>query len=210
MQFHLLHAEIGCDTETAYEPAGSINLGDPLRCPECGESYGLKRWLPPYRVRLRRYGSVLGDAVFDGGDLLVSQAFVTAWSKRGLKGLDVLHPVEIVSVRPRSLRKTLQPYYRVDIQPTKPRIDRARSTLISAEPRCLLCGYPRMTDAILTLRIDEASWSGEDLFAPWGVARLIVTQNVVDMAREHGLRNVTTTPIEDYRWDPLRMHDSGS
>lgn len=39
----------------------------------------MKPWLPPYRVRLHRYGSILGDVAFDGADdLLVSQALVLA------------------------------------------------------------------------------------------------------------------------------------
>ena len=211
MQFYVLRKEIGCETETEYEPHGSMNLGEPLGCPECGEFYGMKRWLPPYRVELHRHGSILGDMIFDvGNDILVNQSFVTAWTARDLKGLEPLYPVEVVSVRPRSLMKTLQRYYRVDIQPTKPRIDRARSVLIGADPECLFCGDPNMLDAIVTLRIDETTWSGEDIFAPWGVSRVIVTQNVVDLAQDHGLTNVTTIPIEEYRWDPMRLHGSAA
>ena len=211
MQFYVLRGVVGCETETEYEPFGDMKLGDPLGCPECGEFYSTKRWLPPYRVELQRHGSIFGDMIFDAGDdLLVSQSFVTAWTGRGLKGLEPLYPVEVVSVRPRSLMKTLQRYYRVDIQPTKPRIDRARSVLIGADPVCLLCGDPFMIDAIVALRIDETSWSGEDIFVPWGAVEIIVTQNVIELARDHGLTNVTTIPIEEYRWDPMRLHGSAA
>lgn len=211
MQFYVLHGEVGCETESEYESVGQRNLGDPPRCPVCGEFCGMMTWLPPYRVRLHRHGSILGDIVFKGGDeVLVSQKFVDAWSACGLKGLAKLHPVEIMSVRPKSLRKSLQSYYWLAIQSTVPRIDRAQSVFIAAEPECSLCGCPFMIDAILALRIDESSWSGEDIFVPWGAVELVVTQNVVDMAQEYGLTNVTTTPIEEYCWDPLRLRDSVS
>ena len=211
MQFYVLRKQIGCETETEYEPYGNMNLGDPpLRCPECGEICSMKQWLPPYRVELQRYGSIFGDMIFGGGDILVNQSFVTAWTARSLKGLEPLYPVEVVSVRPRSLMKTLQRYYWVDIQPTKPRIDRARSAFSGTDPECLLCGYPAIINAIFTLRIDETSWSGEDIFVPWGAIEIIVTQKVVDLAQDYGLTNVTTIPIEEYRWDPLRLHGSAA
>ena len=205
MQFYVLRKEIGCETETEYERVEPVVRGDPLRCPECDGSYGMKRWLPPYRVRLQRHGSILGDMIFDvGNDILVSQSFITAWTERGLKGLEPLYPVEVVSVRPKSLQKKLQPYLRLDIQPTSPRVDRERSVFVGANPECLFCGRPRMYDAILHLAIDKTTWSGEDIFAPWGVSRVIVSQNVVDLAEDHGLTNVTTLPIEKFHWDPLR------
>jgi len=211
MQFHVLRGVVGCETETEFERVEPVVRGDPLRCPECGEFCTPKPWLPPYLVEIQRHGSILGDMIFDiGDDILVSESFVTAWRERGLKGLEPLIPVEIVSVRPKSLRRNLQPYFRLDIQTTGPRIDRERSVLMGSEPDCLLCGYPfTRTEAILALRIDEATWSGEDIFIPWGTIDVIVTQRVVDLARDHGLTNVTTMPIEEFRWDPLRQYGTG-
>ena len=80
----------------------------------------------------------------------------------------------------------------------------------AAPPDCDVClSRPGTIDAILALRIDEASWGGggrEDIFIPWGTSDIIVTERIVELAREHDLANVTTIPIEQYRWDPLRKH----
>lgn len=211
MRFFALRPSIGSQAETEYEPIGQVNYGEAPRCPNCGRLAGMMPWLPPYRVHLHRHGPILGDVAFGtGNNLLLSQAFVAGWSTSGLKGLGDVQPVEIASVCYRTLARTLQPYYQIGLQPITTCIDRSRSVIIGPEPECMQCGGPGPMDAILALSIDESSWSGEDIFVPWGVAEFIVTQHVVDMAREHGLTNVTTTPLEEYRWDPLRMYDSVS
>lgn len=207
MRFFILRQIVGSDAETTYESAGNVSLGEAPRCPACGRFAGMMPWLPPYRVKLRSYGAVIGDVAFGvGDDLLLSAAFVTAWNAAGLRGVEHVDPVEVVSMRPRSLQDSLQLFYLVGLRHATARIDRSHSVLVGPPPDCELCGAPGPTEAILSLRIDEASWEGEDIFMPWGTANIIVTEKVVALASDYGLANVTTIPIEEFRWDPLGKH----
>jgi len=203
MQFHVLKGVVGSRAETWFEPIGEPRLGDAPRCPECRGWVGGKEWLPPYVVNLRVFGEAAGDVAFDmaSDSLLISGRFLRLWRDAGLRGLDDASEVKLAGLGASGRASPAGQYFHVRPGRTGARIDASASSLIHAGPEsCRLCGGTGI-DGILALRIDEASWSGEDIFIPWGVyACTVVTDRVVSLAAEHGLLNVTTVPIEGYRW----------
>jgi hypothetical protein len=172
----------------------------------------MKPWLSPYVVKLRGYGKVLGDVAFDvtSGDMLFSKRLLDPWRSAGLHGLDDVEEVDVISTKPTRMAGIGSPFFHIRAPRTGARIDDAKSHIVrQTPPTCDLCGGAAIVDAILNLHIDEASWSGEDIFAPWGVyGVVIVTERVVSLASGHELRNVTTTPCESFRWDPLAKRSS--
>lgn len=205
MNFFVLSASIGSDAETVYEPIGKPRLGEAPRCPTCGTFVGNKPWLPPYRVRLQTFGTLIGDIAFDlaSKDLLLSERFVRTSEESGLCGLEA-DPVEVVEM-PRGVAGSFTFFHAVAPR-TGARIDRNRTRVSRTEPpTCDLCGGPGITNAIDGLWIDETSWNGADIFSPWGVNGVtVVTERVPLMAAHYHLKNVTITPSEAFRWDPLR------
>ena len=206
MPFLVLHPVVGSAAETAYEPIAPV-LGEAPRCPRCGLYVGMKAWLPPYRVRLRVLGDRVGDVAFgSGGDLLLSDAFVEAWRKAALQGLGDAVPVQIETIQPEHVAQRLSGFHHVAVQREDAAVDPEGSHIVRRGPLdCKLCEGPGLVEAILGFRIAEGSWNGADLFMPWGLnGILVVTERVAALAAQYNLANVTTTPVEEYRWDPLR------
>jgi hypothetical protein len=202
MRFHVLDGVVGSEAETWFEPVGEPKLGDAPRCPECGRWVGMKLRNPPYVVRLRVFGGPVGDVAFDmaSDDLLVSSRFVSAWNTEGLRGLEWAEEVSLKGLGESQRASQVGPYFLVRPARTGTRIDALGSQLVRAGPEtCALCGGADV-EAILSLRIDETSWRGEDIFIPWGLAAVtVVTERVVSLAAAYELRNVTTTPIEGFQ-----------
>jgi hypothetical protein len=209
MQFYILEGVVGSEAETWFEPIGEPKLGDAPRCPKCGRWVGMKPRYPPYVVRLRVFGHAVGDVAFDmaSDDLVVSACFLDAWTSAGLRGLQRAEKVELRGLGESRRASQVGPYFLVRPGRTGARIDASRSQVARVRPEtCSLCGGSDV-EAVLSLRIDESSWRGEDIFIPWGLAAVtVVTDRVVALAREHHLYNVTVKPIEAYRFD-LRQAD---
>jgi hypothetical protein len=203
MRFFVLHPRIGAEAETEYEPIAP-RLGEAPLCPRCGAFIGLKPWLGPRQARLHVHGSRPGDIAFGtSNDLLLSEALVRAWRKEGLAGLGEPEAVVLRSVLPTRFATGLGSYFHT--APARgASIDAAESRILRSVPSsCALCGGPELVTAIARLRLAEGSWTGEDLFLPWGLnGWTFVTERVLDLAARHGLANVTTTPLEEFRWDP--------
>lgn len=207
MKFFVLHPWIGSDAETSYEPVGEARLGEAPRCPKCGIYVGQKGWIPPYVVRLRAFGAWVGDVAYDvaSTDLVVSDRFLSAWQDAGLRGLEDAKPAEVVATRRALEGEKGKSFFHVLPLRIGTRIDYSRSKVIrQGSSTCDLCGGQGMVDGIRGLWINESSWKGEDLFAPWGVNGItMVTERVQQLASKHELRNVTVTPSESFRWEPL-------
>lgn len=205
MQFFVLENIVGSEAETNYDPTDERILGEAPRCPRCDKYIGLKEWLPPYRATLDVYGSRIGDIAFATGyNFLISETFLEAWRSHNLRGIDQAQPVEILGVQPKRFETGIQKYFHIASQQSQTAIDLERSKLIRDEmPTCDYC-YEAGVDAILGFNIAEQTWTGEDIFKPRGLGVTVVTERVVEMAEESKLNNVTTIPVDDYRWDPLR------
>src|SRR5690349_12076663 len=101
MNFFEISSQVGGSHETDASKV-KPNRGDADRCPKCGGFITMLKWLPPFRVELEVFGKALGDVAFGtGDDLILSERFLEAWTREGLKGLHDVTPVEIVRVKPK-------------------------------------------------------------------------------------------------------------
>jgi hypothetical protein len=207
MQFYVLDLEIGSTHDTTFEEMEPRHIGeveDCRQCPTCGRRVGSLPWLPPFRAAVIAHRRELGDVAFSGMDILVSEKFRLAWTEAQLEGIEAFQPLERVRVRPARLGKKTVTYYYVDVLRFGTRVDLQRSLIEYSKPfSCMVC----MNAGVSTVRgfkIDEQSWTGEDIFIPWGEpGSVVVTDRVRQLRDEYGLKNVTLTPTEEYVWDPL-------
>jgi len=184
-----------------------VNLGDVLRCPECGDGIGMLTWEPPYRAELEVYGKTCGDFVDGpGSGLLVSERFADGFKAEGLTGLSGFHPVEVVRVFrgcPGPKPGPPPPYLFVTASYGHAALDLERSRIVSPDVlTCTWCRY-RGADAIDGLALEPGTWNGDDVFRPrglWGV--LMVSERFTRFAERHAMGHMTFVPIEKYVWDP--------
>src|SRR5947209_10879505 len=88
-----------CGGTTAIQEKG-FNVGEALKCPNCGRFIGMLAWLPPFRVELQAWGMEFGDIIEAGGnDLIVSRRFKRLYDEHQLTGLIGFEPVEVVKVK---------------------------------------------------------------------------------------------------------------
>ena len=207
MQFYVMDLEVGSPYETwcdTMEPIHRGTVDDRPKCPVCSRGVGSLPWLPPFRATVRAYGKQPGDVAFDGLDILVSDKFRLAWTDAQLKGIDTFHPLERIRVRPARLGRKIPAYFYVRAQRFGTRVDLIRSLIEYDSPfSCMTC-LAAGVDTVRGFAIDESSWTGEDIFIPWGKpGSIIVTDRVRQLRDDYDLKNVTLTPVDKYVWDPL-------
>jgi hypothetical protein len=113
-RFFVLEDDVGGPHDTRFDTVEPANIGTAPRCHQCGNSIGMRPWLPPYRVELELYGEGLGDFVEGPGyEVLISERMAEAFRAEELTGLLGFHPVEVVRVRRkrRGLRPAAVPSY---------------------------------------------------------------------------------------------------
>jgi len=206
--FALRHA-FGSPYDTSFEREGDV-MGEPPRCPHCGDIVGLLTWLPPYTGKLNLHGQDFGDFVKGPGNgLLLSERLVDAFRKEGLTGLSGFHPVEMLRVR-RQRRGPKPPvvprYFYVSPAYGRAVIDAAHSRIRRSEP--ISCTYCRATgvDAIHGFSLEPGSWQGEDVFRPRGLhGEIVVSERFAQFVTQHGFTNMLLTPTEELVWDPLAL-----
>lgn len=183
-------------------------VGDAPKCPACGATYGMLRWMPPYKIAITRHGKQFGDIVFaPGDDIIVTEAFRQAWIQSRLKGLDSFDPVEIVRTKPKKAAASVPAYWHVVINRGLTAVDMVRSTFayfINEPPTCIYCGGS--SDSVAGFEIDQSTWTGEDIFVPRNMAgTVVVTQPFVDMVSKYHLTHSVLIPTEKYIFDPLHL-----
>jgi hypothetical protein len=207
MQFYVLEHKVGATFETTFldmEPSHTGEGKDRQACPVCGEHVGMLPWLPPYRAEIKAYGKALGDVAFGpGNDLLVSAQFRAAWEATKLRGLEFA-PIERLRIRPARLGKKPVSYYQIAPRRFGTRVDLQRSLVeYNNSYTCTTCFNGVGTNSVRGFKIDESSWTGEDIFKAWGMfGRIIVSERVKKLSEDYGLTNVTLIPTEEEFWDP--------
>ncbi|MDC3952658.1 hypothetical protein [Polyangium jinanense] len=200
MKYFVLLNSSGSSHETAFVPL-EPQFKEGLTCPACGRALTEKEWIPPLRAELFARGEGLGDVAFGPGlDLLVSERFLEAWRAEKLSGLHGLKEVEIRKVHPESAAHSryhlaLAGYGMTQIDPKRSRVVR------EGESDCLQCMGGAEVTLVEGFTIDEPTWSGEDVFVPWGFGGcLVATERVLAMRDKYGLSNVTLVPTEAFVW----------
>ena len=210
MQFYVLDLEIGSSHDTTFNELEPRHIGESHerpKCPICGRFVGSLRWMPPYRAEVVAHRRELGDVAFSSMDLLVSEKFRLAWTQAQLRGINEFLPLERMRARPARLNKKTVTYYYVEVRRFESVVDLDRSRVIYAKPyTCPMCKDGVGTESVRGFKIDETSWSGEDLFIAWGMsACIIVTDRVRQLRDKYGLTNITLLPTEEYFWDPYHL-----
>jgi hypothetical protein len=209
-RFFVLEGDVDGPHDTKFEDVDPVNLGDAPECPRCHGALGLLTWLPPYRVELELYGSVLGDFVDGSGNsFLISERMAEAFRAEGLTGLHGFHPAEVVRVRRKrkgSKPAAVPPYFVVDAGFTRATVDVARSRLRYAKPvTCPECRSEGLESAH-GFTLEPGSWKGEDVFLARGLpGTILASERFAGFIARHGLTNIKLIPSEEYVWDPLRL-----
>ena len=209
MQFYVMHDP---RTEDWNYAANVYDMkpkhqGDAPRCPACKEYVGMLPWLPPYRAEIVVHGGLLGDAIECGAaELLVSDRFRAAWEAEGLRGIDEFFPLERVRVRPARLGRRPLTYFHIALRLFGTQVDVSRSLIEYDRPiTCEKCKSGDV-DSVRGFAIDEASWTGEDLFMAWGICgEMIATDRVRQLRDKYELTNTNMTPVEEYLWYPHKQ-----
>lgn len=209
-RFFVLEGEVWGSYDTRFDKAEPVKRGDAPRCPKCGETMGMLRWLSPYRAELELHGEGWGDFVEGPGyEVLISERLAEAVRKEGLTGLLGFEPVEVVRVRGRRKKSKalVAPRY-VVVTPCLGRgaVDEARSRLRQVKPvTCLECRSGGL-DSIHGFALEAGTWNGEDVFRPRGFRGcIVVSERFTGFIQRHGFTNMKLIPTEEYIWDPLRM-----
>jgi hypothetical protein len=203
-QFYLLRSHVG-EYHTVFHPMKPDRTGDAPRCPECDKCVGMLVWLPPYRATVVASFSKLGDIADGPGDsMLVSERFRRAWEERQLKGIKEFAPLERLRIRPARLAKPGIVYYRIAPEPFGAAIDFEHSKFkYGGIITCSKCKRMPHMNGVIGFTIDQASWTGEDIFRPWGLTGwVIVTDRVRQLRDDYDLKNVDLTPTEEYVYPP--------
>lgn len=206
VRFFVLDATVGTAYETDFDPAyAEAGLGEAPSCPNCGSLAGGRRWLAPRRAVIHRRGQQFGDVAFGPGEPLVSGRFREAWEAERLKGIVEFGEVE-ARLRPRPMGDPMR-YWECELERGAAMARAmAERRKVKRRPICPYCGNGSILNAIHGVSIDESTWNGADIFVPWGLIGItIVTGRVLELADKYSLLNVTTTPVEDYLWDPLNL-----
>jgi uncharacterized protein DUF1629 len=205
--FHVLASDRHGPHDTEALFGEGFNTGDTRCCVKCGESIGMREWLPPYRVEITLYGKEgAGDFETCPGDsMLVSERLAAAIRTEGVTGLHGFQPVEVVKMNARAKRLGLPKYLRVEATHGRAAVDEVRSRLRRVKP--ITCEECRSTDVagIYGFRIQPGTWEGLDVFCPRGLqSEVVVSERFADFVQRHGFTNIKLVPTEELVWDPYR------
>jgi len=212
MNFYVLKSP-SCDDKHKYaildyDLVEPINRGDVKYCPKCGDPISLMAWLPPYRVVLEPWSNQYGDIGFAGTELLLSENFMERFRQAGLRGLEVLGKAEIVKVKRRggARPKGDPPSYFVAV-PTRSltKIDLNASGAETETPvTCDTCLSYGLLYRYARIVVDEATWSGDDIFYAMGISGTIITsQRFATWYHENQINTGVLIRAEEDKWDPL-------
>jgi hypothetical protein len=199
-QFYVLGSHLG-DYHTYFLNMKPWHQGEAPRCPACDTYIGALPWLPPYRAEVVAPFGKLGDITSVGGDgMLVSERFRRAWEERQLKGITEFAPLERLRIRPPRLAKPGIVYYHIQPQMFGAAIDFEHSKFkYGGIITCSKCKSMPGFNGVIGFTIEQASWTGEDIFRPWGwTGTVIVTDRVRQLRDDYDLKNVELTPTEEY------------
>jgi hypothetical protein len=200
------------EADTYYYDATDENLVDAEQCPGCGKYISSLRQLPPYSVKIRYLGKIVGDIAFGPGyDILVSERLKTLFGEERMTGLKGFHPVTIVGVEGRT-RRTRPPdppaYYRVSVVRGQGIIDQEASGFEWEEPpTCDVCRRGEDLQRWKRIIIDPSTWSGEDVFYARGLASSVFcTARFKQFCETHQITNAILIPAEEYARDYYPQH----
>ncbi len=212
MAFYVLEREMGPRFELRWAtglPFGSTRSGEPNLCPVCGRPVGLRKWLPPHRLKLSSsrpgyWGDLLWGAGFR---LMVSARFRAIYEEEGLSGIASFSPAaEVIRLGTKRCDEVaVQPpvYHVVDIIWNGANLDDRRSGVVrKGDP----CWYDRGAVARLErVELEAGSWTGADIFEARGLfGTFLVSERFRQVVEGHGVTNAWLIRSEQYGYDERR------
>jgi hypothetical protein len=195
MSFYVLNNHLFDDDDFAIsEKIPPINLAPADRCEVCNSPISLKKWLPPYNVRVTK--KRLGDFIVgDVHPFLVSQKFKDLYEAGGYRGIDFFSPVQLFFRR--------QPldaaYYFPRIPYNYNNINLERCG-IKYDPTdvCLRCQHGGKKDdsAMTGLFWEEEAGIVEDVFENHSAGQYSFSQRLKDAMEAAGITNTVFVPAE--------------
>lgn len=211
MKVYVLAPEGGLfGTVWAYgEPREPVILGDPPKCPVCGNPVGLHPWLPPHKLSLSAGDSQRwGDFLWAGSNLFISARAKHLYDERAFKGFSMVWPeaeVARAGYRKSSSVDTRSPsYHGVSIDWDGASLNERASGIVVKYPEQVTCPYCR-TGGVLLKRsgivLNSESWKGADIFRARGAGEILVTERFKQIVDLYQLSNVRLLPAERYAYE---------
>lgn len=215
--FYVIEPEGGkrFGTNWAYGESSQLeNIGESQKCPVCGGAVGMRRWLPPHRVKLSSANpKKWGDFVWGAGFLLmVSSKFKDIYEREQLSGIEEFsNPVEIVRVgKLKSGQFSTSPplYHLIHVPWGGANQNDTASGLTHEKPKAIVCNYCRVgvswrkQEGVI---IEEGSWNGKDIFKPRNApVPYMVSERFKHVAEDYQLSNIWMIPTDRFCYDERR------
>jgi hypothetical protein len=193
MQFFVLSLATATSTYAEMELIGKPERAEPPTCNVCGARLCNLLRLPPHRYRLKH--GTPGDLLTDGLFAAMSLNFVESYRQSNLKGLEFSEsPLEIVnSDLTFFMASPCCTYTHLD--------ETASGVVINSFRGCDKCRAMSMK-RIERLVINEATWTGEDVFMTGNLfGSILASQRFVDFVETNNFSNFQFIAQKDYHFD---------
>jgi hypothetical protein len=186
--------------EFEVDPKGPEILGKEFpTCPFCGTKIGPLPWLPPHHIVVS--AGTPGDLCTDGDALAFSRRFRALWIEAKLPGLHFYEQkVHTRFKGKRAVGVEIPEYFIGQPKFVLTRLNEVESGLVVRKRSgCDRCGVASR-NGLARLRIDEATWGGDDVFSPSGLYGVVlVTERFVEFVKQNEFTNFHFTHQDDYR-----------
>ncbi len=180
---------------TAFAEPVDARYGAPPMCPVCSRPIASRPWLEPFKVRLRsgtktdKPGDTITGPGFDG--FLATPNFQSMYDAAGLTGVIDWRPVEIVNLPGAVYRLTILPdptvradFSQMDIQ-------------FKSSPNCSYC-QQGIIERYHGVKVDEATWSGQDIFPLTNLGFLLVTDRFKAVVDQNEFTGLSLVPASEF------------
>ncbi len=213
-QFYaLIHPDPGQSLfDTEFDEEEPINRTGALKCPSCHGAVTSRIWVSPFIAKLTTWGRAFGDFAFlSDEDVLVSSRVRTAFEESDLVGITEFCPIEIKRiVRRKRFQGPPPAYHYLRIAQSGANIDDAASETYRKgikKPMCPQC-HEAGIDRFKRVILQPNTWTGEDIFAVWGLpSAIMVTERFKIFCEQNAFTNAIFVPAEEYSYDAWDFSD---
>lgn len=197
MVFYIVNNNLFDDDKFAYgEQYDNFSSGDAIKCEECGSFLTMRKWLPPYQIKVSK--KQLGDFIwgtFPG--FIISKNFMSEYLKSGLKGLNDFCKVNLFY---RNILLIDKEYYYPKITLSGVRVNIKESGIKFEGTRtCNLCQRAgRPIKDMKGIIFDSSNNIKEDIFNTKVIGGVIVSERFKEFIDENNFTNITLQNASTY------------
>jgi len=200
MKFYIIENSRYYDNNFAFGEQINPETGDFQKCEKCGNPISMRKWIPPFNVKLSKYS--FGDFVFgDFITFLVSEDFKNKYSNSKLNGISRFEKVVIKKVnKEKKFLYDIPDYYYVILPVSKIFVDENKSKYKrNGAIECESCRVGGVIESMNGVFIDESTWDGKDIFFPINLSgTIIISERFKNFIDENGFTNIEIIPAEKY------------